>query len=85
MAFEAGELKILGAGLASRLGEARFSLESERVRRLPFSIERAAGTAYRHDAFQPCYLLSQSLETTIGDLLGLDADRLSGRSHLLQG
>src|SRR5690348_8478027 len=41
LAKEVGELKILGAGLASSFGEAHFSLESDRVERSPFTIERA--------------------------------------------
>jgi phenylalanine-4-hydroxylase len=85
LAQEAGELKILGAGLASSFGEAHFSLESRRVRRLPFSIERAASTAYRHDAFQPCYLVSQSLESTIKQVLGLETNVLLGCSLPLEG
>jgi phenylalanine-4-hydroxylase len=76
LARENGELKILGAGLASSFGEAHFSLESGEVERLPFSIERALRTAYRHDTFQPRYLVSQSLEKTIVDVLALDAGRL---------
>ena len=42
----------------SSFGEAHFSLESDEVERLPFSIERAVNTPYRHDAFQPRYLVS---------------------------
>jgi len=76
LATENGELKILGAGLASSFGEAHFSLESEEVERLPFSVERAVHTPYRHDAFQPRYLVSDSLEQTIDDVLALDAERL---------
>jgi phenylalanine-4-hydroxylase len=76
LAHEQGELKILGAGLASSFSEAHFSLESEEVERLPFSIERAVRTAYKHDAFQPRYLVSGSLEQTIADVLSLDAQRL---------
>ena len=38
LAREHGELKILGAGLASSFGEAHFSLESDAVERLPFSV-----------------------------------------------
>jgi phenylalanine-4-hydroxylase len=76
LAREQGELKILGAGLASSFGEAHFSLESDKVERLPFSIERAVRTAYKHDAFQPRYLVSASLEQTIADVLKLGADRL---------
>ena len=76
LSLEHGELKILGAGLASSFGEAHFSLESGEVERLPFSIERALRTSYRHDAFQPRYLVSDSLEQTIADVLALDAERL---------
>ena len=73
---EHGELKILGAGLASSFGEAHFSLENDEVERVPFSIERAVRTAYKHDAFQPRYLVSGSLEQTIADVLSLNAQRL---------
>ena len=55
LAREKGELKILGAGLASSFGEAHFSLESEAVERLPFSAAKAVNTPYKHDAFQPRY------------------------------
>ena len=73
---EQGELKILGAGLASSFGEAHFSLESEEVERLPFSIERAVNTPYRNDAFQPRYLVSESLERTVADVLALSPEAL---------
>src|SRR3954470_3034502 len=76
LAMERGELKILGAGLASSFGESHFSLESKDVERLPFSVERAIHTPYRHDAFQPRYLVSRSLEQTICDVLALSPDRL---------
>ena len=76
LAKEAGELKILGAGLASSFGEAHFSLESEEVERLPFSVEKAVNTPYKHDAFQPRYLVSETLEGTIDEVLGLTAERL---------
>jgi phenylalanine-4-hydroxylase len=72
LAEEAGELKILGAGLASSFGEAHFSLESETVERLPFSVERALATPYRHDSFQPLYLVSETLEQTLAQVLALD-------------
>lgn len=71
LALEEGELRILGAGLASSFGEAHFSLESEEVERLPFSVERALATDYRHDAFQPRYLVSSTLEDTVGAILDL--------------
>ena len=76
LAREAGELKILGAGLASSFGEAHFSLESEEVERLPFSVERAVNTPYKHDAFQPRYLVSDSLDRTVADVLALTPERL---------
>jgi len=76
LAREGGETKILGAGLASSFGEAHFSLESEEVERLPFSIEKAVRTPYRHDAFQPRYLVSESLERTVADVLSLTAEDL---------
>lgn len=76
LAREGGELKILGAGLASSFGEAHFSLESREVERLPFSVERAVHTSYRHDAFQPRYLVSESLERTLADVLSLTPETL---------
>ncbi len=76
LAREQGELKILGAGLASSFGESHFSLESEAVERLPFSVARAVHTPYRHDAFQPRYLVSESLEQTIAEVLALTPERL---------
>jgi phenylalanine-4-hydroxylase len=76
LAKEGGELKILGAGLASSFGEAHFSLESDKVERLPFTVERAVRTAYKHDAFQPRYLVSSSLKSTIADMLSLSPERL---------
>ena len=76
LAMEAGELKILGAGLASSFGEAHFSLESDVVERLPFSVERAVNTPYKHDAFQPRYLVSRSLEETIEEVLKLTPEAL---------
>ena len=78
LALEGGELKILGAGLASSFGEAHFSLESQEVERLPFSVGKAVNTPYRHDAFQPRYLVSKSLEETVAEVLALTPDRLLG-------
>jgi phenylalanine-4-hydroxylase len=76
LAREGGELKILGAGLASSFGESHFSLESDEVERLAFSVERAVHTAYRHDAFQPRYLVSESLGKTVAEVLALTAGEL---------
>ena len=76
LAREHGELKILGAGLASSFGESHSSLESGAVERLPFSVGRAVNTPYRHDAFQPRYLVSASLDRTIAEVLSLTPKRL---------
>ena len=76
LAKEHGELKILGAGLASSFGEAHFSLESGEVERLPFSVGKAVHTPYKHDAFQPRYLVSETLERTIDEILALTPERL---------
>jgi phenylalanine-4-hydroxylase len=76
LARENGELKILGAGLASSFGEAHFSLESDRVERLDFSAERAVNTPYKHDAFQPRYLVSRSLEETVAEVLALTPEQM---------
>ena len=76
LAQEDGELKILGAGLASSFGELHFSLESNDVERLPFSVERAVNTPYKHDAFQPRYLVSELLERTVADVLALTPEAL---------
>ena len=76
LAKEDGDLKILGAGLASSFGESHFSLEGEEVERLPFSVTRAVNTPYKHDAFQPRYLVSETLERTIEEVLALTPERL---------
>jgi phenylalanine-4-hydroxylase len=76
LAKEHAQLKILGAGLASSFGESHFSLESDEVERLPFSVARAVRTPYRHDAFQPRYLVSRTLESTIAEVLALTPERL---------
>ena len=76
LAREGGELKILGAGLASSFGEAHFSLESEAVERLPFSVPRALRTAYRNDVFQPLYLVSESVESTVAAILDTSAETM---------
>ncbi|HSQ98863.1 MAG TPA: phenylalanine 4-monooxygenase [Sphingomicrobium sp.] len=76
LARENGELKILGAGLASSFGESHFSLESGDVERLPFSVERAVNTPYKHDAFQPRYLVSHALDETVANVLALTPEQL---------
>jgi len=76
LAFEHGELKILGAGLASSFGEAHFALEAD-VPRPRFTIGDAAATAYRNDRFQPLYFVSDSLEEAAEQLERLDVAALA--------
>jgi phenylalanine-4-hydroxylase len=76
LALEGDELKILGAGLASSFGEAHFSLESDTVERLPFSVPRAVRTPYRNDVFQPLYLVSRSVAATVAEILATEPGEL---------
>jgi phenylalanine-4-hydroxylase len=39
-------------------------------------VRRAVNTPYRHDAFQPRYLVSRSLQQTIEEVLALTPERL---------
>ena len=71
LAREDGEVKILGAGLASSFGEAHFALEAD-VPRPRFTLADAAACAYRSNAFQPLYFVSDSLEAAAADLESLD-------------
>jgi phenylalanine-4-hydroxylase len=75
LAREGGNVKILGAGLASSFGEAHFAIEAD-VQRPRFTLEAAASTAYRSDAFQPLYFISDSLEQAASELEALDLNEL---------
>lgn len=70
---EGGEVRILGAGLASSFGEAIKSLEDAGIERRRFTPTEAVATAYRHDAMQPLYLVADSLDAVADALVhGLD-------------
>ena len=71
LAREHGEVKILGAGLASSFGEAHFAIEAE-VPRPRFTLRDAAATGYRSDTFQPLYFVSDSLDAAAAELERLD-------------
>jgi phenylalanine-4-hydroxylase len=75
LARENEQVKILGAGLASSFGEAHFAIEAD-IPRPRFTLRDAAATAYRSDAFQPLYFVSDSLERTAAELETLDIKRL---------
>lgn len=78
LAREDGEVKILGAGLASSFGEAHFAIEAD-LPRPRFTLRDAASTGYRSDAFQPLYFVSDSLEEAAAELETLD---LAGLARL---
>ena len=65
LAREGGELRILGAGLASSFGEALVALNSPDIVRRAFSLGEAVRTPYRHDAFQPLYLVAEDLDDSL--------------------
>ncbi len=77
LAREGGEVKILGAGLASSFGEAHFAIEAD-VPRPRFTLSDAAATAYRSDAFQPLYFVSDSLEEVAAELEAARSRRTAG-------
>ena len=76
LAREDGEVRILGAGLASSFGEAHFALEAD-VPRPRFTIQGAASTPYRNDVFQPLYFVSDSLDQVAAELEALDPGGLA--------
>lgn len=67
---EGGDLRILGAGLASSFGEAAKSLEDPAIERRRFSPEMAVATPYRHDAMQPLYLVADGMDAVVEALEG---------------
>lgn len=69
LCLEAGETRILGAGLASSFGEARVSLEDPALERRRFTLGEATATPYRHDAMQPLYFAADSLDAMIEAIL----------------
>jgi len=76
LAREAGEIKILGAGLASSFGEAHRALDANAAR-LPFTPRQAARTAYRNDCVQPLYFVAPSLDAVAQALEALDPSDLA--------
>ncbi len=71
LAREDGEVRILGAGLASSFGEAHVAIEAD-LPRPRFTLRGAATTPYRNDIFQPLYFVSDSLEGVAAELEALD-------------
>ena len=71
LAREHGELRILGAGLASSFGEALVSLDDPALDRIRFTAETAIATPYRHDAMQPLYLVADTLDAAVDALMAV--------------
>ena len=67
---EEGEVRILGAGLASSFGEALKSLDDPTIERRHFTPEGAVATPYRHDAMQPLYLVADGMDAVVEALAG---------------
>lgn len=76
LALEDGEVKILGAGLASSFGEAHAALGGDVTRRR-FTLEEAVATPYRNDVFQPLYFVARSLDGVATELEALDVEGLA--------
>jgi phenylalanine-4-hydroxylase len=76
LAREDGELRILGAGLASSFGESRYALENPGIDRRSFSLGEAVRTPYRHDAFQPLYLVADDLAEALAAIRTANLDDL---------
>ena len=71
LAREDGEVKILGAGLASSFSEAHVAIEAD-LPRPRFTLKEASITPYRNDIFQPLYFVSDSLDEVAAELEALD-------------
>lgn len=72
LVYEAGALKVFGAGIMSSASETVFSIENPDVLRLPFDPVRIMRTGYMIDSFQKTYFVLDSLSQLIGELVGLD-------------
>ncbi|HEX7800589.1 MAG TPA: phenylalanine 4-monooxygenase [Asticcacaulis sp.] len=59
---EAGDARILGAGIASSFTETLYALESPSPRRIGFDLRRVMRTHYRIDALQENYFVLPSLD-----------------------
>jgi phenylalanine-4-hydroxylase len=59
---EAGQVKIYGSGLISSPGESRHALESAKVDRRPFELDRVCDTSFEIDHFQPILYVLESFD-----------------------
>ncbi|MFT7542302.1 MAG: phenylalanine-4-hydroxylase, partial [Gammaproteobacteria bacterium] len=84
LTLENGELRAIGAGLASSVGELERSLHSDRVERLAFTRDRACSTPFSANEQQALYLVAESTESlkTCLHLRG-NGDRSQGEGQSL--
>ena len=59
---ESGKLKLYGSGLISSEGEGHHALESPKVDRRPFELERVCETTFEIDHYQPILYVLESFE-----------------------
>ncbi len=62
---ENGQLKAIGAGLLSSVGEVQRSVEGEGIPRRPLDLERVVATPYDPTSFQPHYDVGPGLQGTL--------------------
>jgi phenylalanine-4-hydroxylase len=84
LARENGELKIYGAGILSSFGEAHYSLESAKPRRLAFDLRRIFRTRYRTDAFQRSYFVIDRFQDVLDLVRGNDLPALCAELDVLE-
>jgi phenylalanine-4-hydroxylase len=70
LAREDGELRILGAGIASSFEESARSLDSPLPDRIPFDLSQVLDTPYRSDALQERYFVVESVADLLSGLAG---------------
>ena len=84
---EGGKLKLYGSGLISSEGEGHHALESPKVERRPFHLERVCETTFEIDHYQPILYVLDSFEQ-LRDAMQTYAERVleeAGRTDELTG
>ena len=76
---EGGRLKVYGSGLISSPGESRHSLESDKVERRPFDLDRVCDTSFEIDHYQPILYVLDSFEQ-LRDAMNTYAGRLLAKA-----
>jgi phenylalanine-4-hydroxylase len=72
---EGGRLKVYGSGLISSPGESRHAMESPKVDRRPFDLDRVCDTGFEIDHYQPILYVLESFEQ-LRDAMNTYAGRL---------